>query len=188
MTNTALILVDIQNDYFPSFDDSKMALPDMDNASAKAAKLLAAARDSGIRIVHIKHVMPSDAAPFFHPGTSGAELHDSVAPQAGETVIEKTRPNSFVDTNLESLLRDEKIEHLIICGAMSQMCIDATVRSGVDRGFKATVAQDACAAANVAYDGVNVPHDMVHASIMAPLASSYADVQPTANIISTMQS
>lgn len=183
MTRTALILVDIQNDYFPSVSDSKMPLPAMDNASRHAANILAAARKGGVKIIHVKHVMASDSAPFFHPGTLGAEIHDSVAPQSGETIVEKTRPNSFVGTGLQDLLREATIEHLIVCGAMSQMCIDATVRGGVDLGFKVTLAHDACAAANVTHNGTSVPSEMVHAAIMAPLAASYANVQPTAEII-----
>ncbi len=183
MTHTALILIDIQNDYFPSFPESKMALPDMDAATEQAASLLEAAREHDVKIIHVKHVMASDAAPFFHPGTPGAELHDSVAPKAGEKIVEKTRPNSFVGTGLEELLREGKIEHLVMCGAMSQMCVDATVRGGVDLGFKVTLAKDACAAANVSYDGTNVPSVMVHAAIMAPLAASYADVRNTSEII-----
>lgn len=105
-----------------------------------------------------------------------------------ETVIEKTRPNSFVGTGLERLLKEKQINHLIICGAMSQMCIDATVRAAVDIGFKATVAHDACAAASIAHDNISVSSDMVHASIMAPLASSYADVRSAPEILPEIQS
>ncbi|MBU2983061.1 cysteine hydrolase [Lentibacter algarum] len=176
MTKQALILIDIQNDYFPSFEGSKMPLPAMDAASDKAAALLSAARENGVFVVHVKHVMASNAAPFFHPDTAGAELHDSVAPLANETVVEKARPNSFVGTELESILRKAGVSRLIICGAMSQMCVDASARAAVDLGFEISVAHDACAAANVAFDGVSAPAEMVHASIMAPLAASYCKV------------
>ncbi|MEM7068912.1 MAG: cysteine hydrolase family protein [Pseudomonadota bacterium] len=179
MSKSALLLVDIQNDYFPSFSGSKMSLPDMDNASENAAKLLASAREKGVPVIHVRHNMPSSAAPFFHPGTPGAELHESVKPLASEKVIDKTKPNSFAGTDLESHLRAEQIDQITVCGAMSQMCIDATARAASDMGFNVTVAHDACAAASVTYNDVNVPAESVHASIMAPLASSYADVRPT---------
>lgn len=182
MTKSALLLIDIQNDYFPSFEGSKMPLPEMDAAADKAAALLSAARETGVKVVHVKHVMTSDAAPFFHPETKGAELHDSVTPLATETVVEKARPNSFVGTKLKQLLDEEGIGHLVVCGAMSQMCVDATVRAGVDLGFRVTVAQDACAAANVTHDGVAVPSAMVHAAIMAPLAASYAEVRLASDV------
>ncbi|WP_417431084.1 cysteine hydrolase family protein [Kiloniella sp.] len=183
MNKSALLLIDIQNDYFPSFSGSKMPLPAMDKAIVNANKLLMAARDSNTPIIHVKHVMTSDTAPFFRPRTLGAELHESVRPITGEAIIEKTKPNSFLNTGLEDYIRNRKIEHLTICGAMSQMCIDATVRAAVDLGFKVTVACDACAAANIEHNSISVPFDMVHASIMAPLSSSYADVWPTSDCL-----
>ena len=57
MTKTALLLIDIQNDYFPSFSGSLMPLPAMEAATENAARLLLAARNSGTRVIHIKHVM-----------------------------------------------------------------------------------------------------------------------------------
>lgn len=74
MTKSALLLIDIQNDYFPSFAGSKMALPDMDHALEKAVNLLTAARDGTVRVIHVKHVMASNAAPFFHPNTVSGVL------------------------------------------------------------------------------------------------------------------
>lgn len=120
---------------------------------------------------------------FFKPGTPGAAIHDGVAPLPDEQVVDKPRPNSFVGTDLEQRLREAGIDHLVICGAMSQMCIDATTRAAVDLGFKVTVASDACAAADVSHEGLDVPADMVHAAIMAPLAASYAQIRTASDCI-----
>lgn len=100
-------------------------------------------------------------------------------PIAGETVLEKSRPNAFIGTSLEADLRDAAITHLTLCGAMSQMCVDATTRAAVDLGFNVTVAEDACAAAQAQFGGVTVLAPQVHAAIMAPLAASYAKVIST---------
>ncbi len=183
MTTSALILIDIQNDYFPDFPDAKMSLPNMNPAAQNAARLLADARERDALIVHIQHIMASTAAPFFHPGTPGGDIHKSVTPLDAEMVVEKGRPNAFVGTKLETVLRDRNIEHLMICGAMSQMCVDATARAAVDHGFKITVAHDACAAANVTHNGVEVSADFVHAAIMAPLAASYGSVLGTSECL-----
>lgn len=180
MTTSALILIDIQNDYFPDFPDSKMPLPGMNAAAENAARLLGDARQRGTMIIHIQHIMASTAAPFFHPSTPGGDIHNSVTPHEGELVIEKGRPNAFVGTTLETVLRDQNIEHVIICGAMSQMCVDATARAAIDLGFTITVAHDACAAAKVSHNGVDVTAGLVHATIMAPLAASYGSVLSTA--------
>ncbi|MCP5087395.1 MAG: cysteine hydrolase [Rhodobacteraceae bacterium] len=183
MSTSALILIDIQNDYFLSFPDCKMPLPDMENAARNAASLLEVARSKDTRVVHIRHVAASAKAPFFHPGTEGSETNIIVSPIDGEVVIKKQRPNSFMGTNLEAVLRNANIENLTLCGAMSQMCIDATARSAVDLGFKVTIVHDACAAAGITHAGIEVSADKVHAAIMAPLASSYAKVVTTADYL-----
>ena len=134
MENTALVLVDVQNDYFPSFAGSKMALPHMDAAAHNAARLLAQARQSNIPVIHVRHVMTSAQAPFFVPESEGSEIHPSVAPLETETVVLKKRPNSFFETPLSEELTKHGIRKLIVCGAMSQMCVDATVRAAVDLG------------------------------------------------------
>lgn len=181
MTNTALILIDIQNDYFAG---GRMPLENIESAATNAAALLNDAHTRDIPIFHIRHIAKSDSAPFFRPGTEGSEIHPRVCPAPKEAVIQKDRPNAFVGTTLEADLRTAGITHVTLCGAMSQMCVDATARAAVDLGFQVAVIEDACAAAQVSFHGVTVPAPQVHAAIMAPLAASYADVLTTAEALS----
>ena len=176
MTKTALILIDIQNDYFKG---GLMALDGMDAAAANAKRLLAGARARREPVFHIRHIAGSADAPFFRPGTLGSEINETVRPNSGETVFEKRRPNAFVGTGLEAALRAAQIKRIMLCGAMSQMCVDATARAATDMGFAVTVVGDACAAASVSHGGVSVPSGHVHAAIMAPLAASYGKVVTT---------
>jgi len=173
MTDTALILVDIQKDYF---DGGRWTLSKMDQASDNAAKVLAHARKSGHLIVHIHHEMQSDDAPFFRPDTTGAEIHPKVAPQQGEEVFLKHTPNSFHNTPLHATLTARGIKKVIIVGAMSQICIDATTRAASDFGYTVTLVHDACAARDVEFDGVAVPAAQVHAAFMNALSFAYANV------------
>ncbi len=173
MTDTALILVDIQNDYF---EDGRWPLDRMDLASAKAARILEHARNHGTSVVHIHHEIPSDNAPFFSPGSKGAEINPSVAPRAGEEVILKHFPNSFHQTGLQQSLQNQGIKNLVIIGAMSQMCVDATTRAASDLGYKVTVVHDACAARDAEFQGVAVPAAQVHAAFMSALDGTYASV------------
>jgi nicotinamidase-related amidase len=173
MTDTALILVDIQNDYF---DGGRWTLSKMDQASDNAARVLAHARKTGDMIVHIHHEIPSESAPFFRPGSKGAEIHPKVAPQAGEDVILKHNPNSFLNTRLHDTLASRGISNLVVVGAMSQMCVDATTRAASDLGYEVTVVHDACAARDAEYDGVAVPAAQVHAAFMSALDGTYATV------------
>ncbi|MEP4194381.1 MAG: cysteine hydrolase family protein [Aliishimia sp.] len=179
MTKTALILIDIQNDYF---NGGLMPLDGMDTAAANASRLLSGARARNETLFHIRHIAGSPEAPFFRPGTVGSEIHTTVQPAPNEIVLKKNRPNSFVGTGLEAALHDAGVEHVILCGAMSQMCVDATARAAVDMGFAVTVVSDACAAASVNFAGVGVTSSQVHAAIMAPLAASYGKVVMTQDI------
>lgn len=177
MKHSALVLVDIQNDYFAG---GLKPLEMMDVAAANAARLVAHCRRQELPIFHIRHIATSSKAPFFRPGTNGSEIHALVQPIENETILKKTRPNAFVGTPLEKKLREIGVEHLMLCGAMSQMCVDATARAAADLGFEVTVVEDACAAAAVSFGGVDVPPLQVHAAIMAPLMASYACVVRTA--------
>ena len=168
-----LILVDIQNDYFPG---GAMELVGMEQAAERAAEALAAFRGEGLAVFHVQHLAAQPGATFFLPGTPGAEIHPSVAPREGEVVVQKHFPNSFRGTPLLDRLRERDVTELTLCGAMSHMCIDATTRAAFDLGFSCTVLADACATRDLAFGGVTVPAAQVHAAFMAALASVYAKV------------
>ena len=91
-------------------------------------------------------------------------------------MIQKNFPNSFRDTVLLETLRDDDIERLVICGAMSHMCIDATTRAAFDLGFSCIVVSDACATRDLQFEGRTIPARDVHAAFMAALSVPYASV------------
>ena len=133
-------------------------------------------------MIHVQHIAGRPEAGFFLPGTAGAEIHPLVAPRSGETVIVKHYPNSFRETPLLGTLNAAGIDSLIICGAMSHMCIDATTRAAFDLGFSCTVAADACATKDLTFHGDTVPAAKVHAAFMAALSMPYARVLDTGEI------
>jgi nicotinamidase-related amidase len=179
MTRRALVVVDIQNDYFPG---GAFPLVGPEAAAGRARELLDAFRTSGEPIVHVQHVWDAPDAAFFRPGTAGIEHHELVAPLDGEAVVQKAHPNSFLETGLEALLRGDGVESLVVCGMMTSMCVDATVRAASDLGFDTSVAHDACACPNLAFGGREVPAADVHAAFLAALASSYARVASAAEL------
>lgn len=181
MSRSALVLVDIQNDYF---EDGRWPVAKMPEVAENAARLLSSFRDRGLPVIHVRHEFESAGAPFFVAGTPGAEIHPSVAPAAGETVIVKRKANSFRDTSLKERLDGAGVTDVVICGAMTQMCIDATTRAAADFGYAVTVVSDACGAKAQAFEGVEVPAEQVQAAILAPLAMSYARVVPTQTALS----
>lgn len=169
----ALILVDIQNDYFSG---GRMELVGMERAGAVAASVLAEFREAGKLVVHVQHFSVRAGSTFFLPETSGVEINPCVAPIDGETVITKNFPNSFRQTDLLDVLKKHDITDLTICGAMSHMCIDATVRAAFDFGFRCTVVENACAARAQMFNGEEIPAHQVHGSFMAALGAVYATV------------
>jgi nicotinamidase-related amidase len=97
-------------------------------------------------------------------------------------VITKAFPNSFRETELEDELRARGVDELVVCGMMTSMCVDATVRAAVDLGFDTTVAHDACATCDLEFDGRSVPAAAVHAAFLAALGDGYATVVATDDI------
>lgn len=170
---TGLILVDIQNDYFSG---GRMELVGMAAASTKAKELLAFFREKRWPTFHIQHVAIGEDATFFLPDTKGMEIHDSVKPHPKDPVIQKHYPNSFRETALRKELKDRGVESVVICGAMSHMCIDATTRAAADFGFDCTLIHDGCATRNLDFGEKKVLADDVHASFMAALGAAYAKV------------
>ena len=179
----ALILVDIQKDYFSG---GQMELVGMNDASRNARELLRFFREKKWPIFHIQHIAVRDGATFFLPNSVGMEIHENVKPLLGETIIQKHHPNSFLNTKLHEELLKAGIESVVICGAMSHMCIDATTRAAADLGFQCTVVHDACATRDLIFNDKAVPADMVHSAFMAAFQSVYAKVMDLNSFASWM--
>lgn len=175
--NTALIIVDIQNDYFPN---GKMELVNPDKAAAKAAKVLEWFRQNNKdNIFHVQHIAADPAMGFFLPDTEGVEINEAVRPLENESIVIKQFPNSFLKTDLENQLREKDITKVVIVGMMTHMCIDATVRAAVDLGFETVLIEDACATLDLSYEGKVVPAEQVHYAFVGALNGMYCEVTST---------
>src|SRR4029079_8876349 len=175
----ALVIVDIQNDYFPG---GAMENVGATQAAAQARLLLDAFRRKSLPVIHIQHLSTRPGATFFLPGTAGAEIHESVRPLNGESMSHNHLPSAFRETPLLEHLRKEKITGLAIAGMMTHMCIDTTTRAAADLGFSCQLAQDACATRALAFNGVQVPAQSVQAAYLAGLNGPFAKVMPAGEI------
>jgi nicotinamidase-related amidase len=182
MPTRALVLIDVQNDYFPG---GKWPLKGIESAADNAAKLLAAARRAGDLVVHVRHEFPAANAPFFAPGSEGARIHPKVRGLDDEPVVLKQHVNSFRETDLKEILDRHGVEEVVICGAMSHMCVDAGVRAASDLGYKCVVVHDACATRDQEFAGTVVPAAEVHAAFMAALEFGYARLVSTDDYIAS---
>jgi nicotinamidase-related amidase len=176
MADTALLIIDIQNDYFPG---GAMELEGAQAAGEQAGAAIQRFRSRALPVIHVRHLSVRPGSTFFVPGTPGAEIHPLVRPQPGEAVIEKNFPNSFRATGLAQLLEKQGIQNLAVAGMMTHMCVDATVRHAADLGYKITLLGDACATRAQSFGGETVPARQVHAAFLAALNGFYAKVIPS---------
>jgi len=171
--HTALVIVDIQNDYFPG---GAMELVGATEAGARAQRALAVFRERSRPVVHVQHVAAEPDATFFRPGTPGMEIHPCVAPLPGESIFQKHYPNAFRETSLLEHLRGLDVARLAIVGMMTHMCIDTSVRAAADLGFECLLAHDACATLAQSFGGVTVAAEHVQAAFLAALDGTFAEV------------
>jgi nicotinamidase-related amidase len=176
----ALLVIDIQNDYFAG---GKMELVGSTDAAANAAMVQRQFRDAGLPVIHVQHIALSPTATFFVPDTFGAEIHESVAPFGDEPLVVKHYPNAFRETGLKKLLDDLLVTELTVVGMMTHMCIDTTVRAANDMGFKVTLVGDACATKDLEFNGVTVPGASVQAAYLAAIDGSFAAVTEARSLV-----
>ncbi|MEE6129040.1 cysteine hydrolase family protein [Chryseobacterium arthrosphaerae] len=183
MENTALLIIDVQNDYFPG---GKMTLEKAEEAGQNTRKVLQYFRQNKLPVVHIMHISTNEGAAFFLPGTSGAEINRLVAPHMGEKVITKHFPNSFRETDLLEYLKSENIENLVITGMMTDVCVESTTRAAFDFGFNTTIIGDATATKDRELNGETVKASEVQKSFLAgisALGNLYARIANTEDFI-----
>lgn len=165
-SRTALVIIDVQNDFVAP--DGALARWGVDMAPLEAPlkrieALIAAARARGVSIVFVRLVtrpetdstalklmtarkgQDADSVALCRAGTPGADLY-RLQPQAGDLHIDKALYSAFVGTTFEQQLRERGLDTLVVCGFTTECCVDSTVRDAFHRDFNIFLAGDACAA------------------------------------------
>ena len=168
----ALLIIDVQNDYFPG-GANELARPF--EAEKRIQALLAQSRACGRPVIYIQHFNPPDET-FFLEGTFGAEISERIRPADHEKVIVKRYPNSFLGTKLDDYLKSLQVDTLIICGMMTHMCVDTTVRAAMDHGYRVKLAADACATMDLELNGETIPAETVQKAFIAALDGVFATI------------
>ncbi len=181
--NTALLLIEYQNDYFPN---GRMPLERSVEVCQKAQEALQIYRAKQLPVIHIQHISTRPDAVHFLPCTKGVEFYPAVQPLRNETIIKKHYPNSFKDTGLLNHLIKNNINHLIIAGMMTHLAIDATVRAAYDSGFSCTVLYDACATKNLEFNNMIIPAQSVHNAFLAAIQPLYGNVISVKDLLQTV--
>jgi nicotinamidase-related amidase len=175
----ALIIVDVQNFYFPG---GRLALAGSEAARLKARTILDFFRAEKWPVIHVRHLGKAAAdAPL--TGDSEWSFRADLAPAPGEPVVTKREINAFRGTNLLDVLNGLKVKDLVIIGMQTHMCLEGAVRAAADLGFSVTVAGDACATRDLEFNGTVIPAEAVHLSTLATLKGNYARIVTTEELI-----
>jgi len=168
---TALLIIDIQDFYFPG---GAMPLVGPEAASRNAAKLLERFRKEGRPVIHVGH-----------NAKKGTGFRAAVAPREGEKVFFKDEVSAFNGTGLLAYLQEMKVQRLVIAGMQTHMCVEAAVRAAADLGFECILIEDACATRNLKHGDREVSAADVHAATLATLDRTYATVVDTETFLSS---
>jgi len=157
LDSTALIIIDIQNFYFPG---GKAELVEPEKAAEQAKILLNYFRENNGLVVHVKH--------DFNPG---GEIHELVKPLENEKIFTKKEVNAFLNTGLNDYLKQNNIKYVILCGMQTHMCLEGGTRAAHDLGYDCTVVEDACATRDLKFGEVLVKARDIHYSTLSTLKS-----------------
>ncbi|MGV4927894.1 isochorismatase family protein (plasmid) [Streptomyces sp. BHT-5-2] len=179
LAQATLILVDYQNTYTRGV----MELSGWQAALDNAAALLARAREAGAKVVHVIHDGGEGSA--YDIREDVGRIHSRVAPVAGEPVVVKTAPDSFVGTDLGEHVDAAGNEDVVVIGFMTHMCVASTAAGAFLRGNRPTVVADACATRPLATAVAEVSAEQAHHGALATIGDLYGVVVPSGSDVAS---
>lgn len=177
----ALLLIDIQT----GLDDPKWGKRNNDDAESNIARLLASWRRQGSPVIHVQHHSQNPQSPL-HPDQPGVAFKREATPSAGEPVFIKSVNSAFIGTELESYLRDQGIDELVIIGLTTDHCVSTTTRMARNLGFNVTLVDDATATfERTDHRGRHFSAEQMHAAQLASLNDEFCRVLSTNEVLSS---
>ncbi len=176
LSEAALLLIDVQK----GLDDPVWGMRNNPDAEANIAQLIDAWRTDHRPVIHVQHCSTNPASPL-RESTPGHAFKPEATPLPGETVLRKSVNSAFIGTALESHLRNNGIEQLVIAGLTTDHCVSSTVRMAANLGFATMLVGDACA--TFERSGPNGEHhsaEAIHDIHLASLAEEFCNVVTTA--------
>ncbi len=144
MTQKALLVIDLQNDYFP---EGKFPLWNTESTLDNVKRAITKANEQNIPVIHIQHIADPDMgiAPFFNEGSDGANIHPEVLALAPNSeIVVKQFADSFEGTRLEEVLASKNVTELLVCGMMTQNCVTHTAISKSADKYDVSILMDSC--------------------------------------------
>ncbi|MFC5473333.1 cysteine hydrolase family protein [Paraherbaspirillum soli] len=176
---TAVVVIDVQNEYF----SGKLPIPDGLAVVRNANRLIALADRHGMPVFHIQQWSPLTRMLFTQDSVM-AEIHADLHQAPHHTVVRKLYASSFASTDLHQQLQARGIKKLIISGLMTNNCVAATAFDGVVHGYQNIIASDAAAARDLdVWDGSVINHKDLHRAVLTGLSDVVAEIRTTDAIL-----
>jgi nicotinamidase-related amidase len=180
---TALIIIDVQQ----AFDDPKWGRRNNPMAEKNISRLISSWRSEKRPIVHIQHCSAEPESPL-RPELPGWQFKPEAAPIDGEPVIRKTVNSAFIGTELESYLKGNGMERLVIVGLTTDHCVSTTARMAGNLGFTTMLVSDATATFDrKGPDGKAYRAEDIHAIHLASLDGEFCKVVTTDSLIANQK-
>ena len=192
---TAVVVVDMQELF--CHPQGAVYVPDTANIIEPISDCLAAARKAGIPVIFLRHIVRGDGSDTgrmrdMYPtvdamlarGTPGVEIIGALAPVRGDIVVDKLGFSGFHNTDLDTILRSRDIDTIIVCGTVTNVCCETTVRDAAHREYKVIVLADACAA--MAYPDMGwgtLTAAEIQKVSLTTMAMEFGEVGTTADVV-----
>ena len=176
----ALVIIDVQNDYFADGGPLEIQYPDRNESLANIIRTIDLAEKQGMPIAVVQHQYPA-GAPVFAEGSEGWKLHPEISSRRTDSwkYLVKSYASVFAGTDFESWLRDNDVEAITLVGYMTNNCDLATAAAAEPLGFGVEVLSDASGAIHLANEAGQVGAQQLHETLMVLLHSNFASVATT---------
>lgn len=177
--NAALIIIDVQK----GFDDPRWGMRNNPDAEKRIADLLKAWRALKRPVVYVQHLSKGENSPL-RSGQSGSEIKEIVQPIGNEPIFQKQVNSAFIGTKLESYLKENRIETVVIVGLTTDHCVSTTTRMAGNLGFTTYIVDDATATFDkTGPNGKHYSADLIHDTALTSLHQEFATVVSTKDLL-----
>lgn len=172
MPNTALLVIDVQNEYFTG------ALPVTypNNSFSNILSAIDSAHQNNIPVILIQHVSMAANARTFRKGSHEVEIHPEILAKGYDLIVQKHQASGLYQTTLEAFLKEHQIDTVVISGYMTQMCCDTTARHAAHLGYKVKFLSDATGTLNLSSHVGSVTAEQLHEAILVTQSLFFSDV------------
>jgi nicotinamidase-related amidase len=173
----ALIVIDVQNDYFG--EALPIEFPDPQQSLANIGKMMDAANSARIPVVVVQNILPKQS-PIMAEGTIGCALHETVSSRPRSHFVSKRMPNAFSNTDLDEWLRLHTIDTLTVIGYMTHNCNLSTMLHAFHNGYTVEYISDASGSVPYENRAGRATAEEIHRVMCVVLQSRFAAVMSTA--------